>query len=37
MNYRPSYMGETKSEHRVKHDIGVLAAVSVAIVVLIVV
>ena len=37
MGFRPSYKGQTREEHRVTTDIGWLAAVSVAIVVLIVV
>ena len=35
MGFRPSYKGQTREAHRVVTDLGWLAAVSVAIVVLI--
>jgi hypothetical protein len=37
MGFRPSYKGETRGEHRVKSDLGMLAAVTVVLVVLFVV
>lgn len=37
MRFRPSYKGQTREEQRISSDLGLLAAVSLAIVVLIVV